>query len=128
MDSVTDSLWVQSELRCLSAQLGWETGQLQAQAGVLATSVGVVLGWDETSVFNTRIYTELALVAASGASVTETACGICQRIHESSDLDITEEQRGIAAAAVQLLLDLPVVWPDDTEVRQALHDSYNYLG
>ncbi len=125
---MTDSAEAVSLLKQLSAEIGWGVGRIQAQAGVLAVGVAVGMGWDEASILKTRVIAELTLVDSAGALLTDKARAIYRQIEREWCADISPEQRQIGLSCVQLLLDIPVIWPTDQTVCELLQKNYDMLG
>lgn len=117
-----------ANLKLLSSEIAWDVGRIQAKAGVIATSVAVTLGWDDADVMTTRAIAELTLVDTAGALLTDKGRELYRRIYVLLNPEVTANQRSIGLASVQLLLELPVAWPDDPLACQSLQHSYDTLG
>ncbi|MHB1460554.1 MAG: hypothetical protein ACYC1M_04645 [Armatimonadota bacterium] len=117
-----------SLLKQLSAEIGWGVGRIQAQAGVLAVSVAVGMGWDDANVLKTRVIAELTLVDTAGALLTDKGRELYRQIEGQWCADISSDQHQIGLACVQLLLNLPVVWPPSQTLCDLLQANYDLLG
>ena len=117
-----------SLLKQLSAEIGWGVGRIQAQAGVLAVSVAVGMGWDEADILKARVIAELTLVDTAGALLTDKGRTIYRQIEREWCADISSDQRQIGLSCVQLLLGIPVIWPANQTVCELLQKNYDMLG
>ena len=115
-------------LKQLSAEIGWGVGRIQAQAGVLAVSVAVGMGYDEAEIWKTRIIAELTSVDTAGALLTDNGREIYRQIERKWCIDISSDQRQIGLSCVQLLLDIPVAWPTHQTACELLRTNYDKLG